>query len=283
MTKLRKYSFAIILVCLFCSVSFDPRARHTIWSLLIGGTFNFLSTDAFSQSQVQRFMCIHSTRGAKQALIISAIGASFIVLLCGLVGIILYAYYAECDPYTANYITDVDQIFPYFVMDVLGDKKGLPGLFLACIFSGSLSTISTGLNSLSAVLIEDIYKGLMGRQLTDQRQGALSKILSVIIGVIIMMLTYVVTYLGSILNAALSLFGVLFGPIMGVFVLGFFFPQANKRGGLIGFLVSLVLQIWIFVGAQVTRKQRKIVSLPLSIASCNTTINIVSTNVTASR
>ncbi len=273
-------------VC-YCSASFDPRTRHTIWSLLIGGTLNFMSTDAFSQSQFQRFMCIHSTRGAKQALIISVVGASFIVLLSSLIGIILYAYYAECDPFKAKYISDIDEIFPYFVMEVLSDKKGLPGLFLACIFSGSLSTISSGLNSLAAVLIEDIYKGLMGRQLTDQRQGYMSKILSIIIGIIIMMLTYVVSYLGSILNAALSLFGVLFGPIMGVYVLGFFFPQANRRGGLIGFFVSLILQMWIFLGAQLTRNQRKIMSLPLSIASCNITMNssidIVTIKTTASR
>ncbi|CAF4920803.1 unnamed protein product, partial [Rotaria sp. Silwood2] len=90
----------------------------------------------------------------------------------GIMGVILYAYYADCDPYTAKYISGIDQIFPYFVMEVLNDKKGLPGIFLACVFSGSLSTISSGLNSLAAVLIEDIYKG----------------------GVV-MLLTYIVSYL----------------------------------------------------------------------------------------
>jgi sodium-dependent multivitamin transporter 6 len=242
--------------------------------LLIGGTFNSLSTYGFNQTQVQRYMCVRSTRGAKQALFINAVGAALVIILSTVMGVILYAYYADCDPYTAKYVTDIDQIFPYFVMEVLSDKKGLPGIFLACIFSGSLSTISSGLNSLSAVVIEDVYKGLMGRTLSDERQGFASKIFSIVLGAVVILCTYVVSYLGSILNAALSLFGVLSGPIMGVFFLGFFFPQANRHGGFIGFLASLFLQLWIFLGAQITKKQMRSESLPLSIANCLIPVNI---------
>lgn len=256
------------------SASFDPRVRHTVWSLLIGGTFNSLSTYGFNQTQVQRYMCVRTTRGAKQALFINAVGAALVIILSGVIGVILYAYYANCDPYTAKYVSDIDQIFPYFVMEVLSDKKGLPGIFLACIFSGSLSTISSGLNSLAAVVIEDVYKGLMGKSLTDQRQGFVSKIFSIVLGAVVMLLTYVVSYLGSILNAALSLFGVLSGPIMGAFFLGFFFPQANRHGGFIGFLASLALQFWIFLGAQFTKKQMKSERLPLSVARCFPRVNV---------
>jgi sodium-dependent multivitamin transporter 6 len=219
-------------------------------------------------------MCVRSTRGAQQALFINAVGAALVIILCGIIGVILYAYYADCDPYTAKYVSDIDQIFPYFVMEVLSDKKGLPGIFLACIFSGSLSTISSGLNSLAAVVIEDIYKGLMQRSISDERQGFVSKIFSIVLGAVVILLTYAVSYLGSILNAALSLFGVLSGPVMGVFFLGFFFPQANSRGGFIGFLASLFLQFWIFLGAQITKKQMKSARLPLSVANCPIPVNI---------
>lgn len=213
-------------------------------------------------------MCVRTTRGAKQALFINAAGAALVILLCGFIGIILYAYYADCDPYTAGFVSDIDQIFPFFVMEVLSDKPGLAGVFLACIFSGSLSTISSGLNSLAAVMIEDVYKGLLGKKITDERQGFVSKIFSVVLGAVVILLTYLVSYLGSVLNAALSLFGVLSGPIMGVFFLGFFFPRANRRGGLVGFLVSLALILWIFLGAQVTKNQMPNTRLSLSISNC---------------
>ncbi|CAF4821294.1 unnamed protein product [Rotaria socialis] len=266
----------------FDNVSIDPRTRHTVWSLLIGSSINALATYGFNQALVQRYMCIRSTRGAKQALFINAIGSALIVFASGLIGVILYAYYADCDPYTNKKLQEIDQILPYFVMEVLSNKKGLPGVFLACIFSGSLSTISSGLNSLAGVLIEDIYKRLLGRQLTDQRQGFICKIVSVLLGVLVILLTYVVSYLGSILNATLSLFGVFEGPIMGVFVLGFFFPQANRRGALVGFCVSLALEFWIFLGAQITKNQMKSVSLPFSIANCSDMTNSTLTNWTTS-
>ena len=259
------------------SISPDPRVRHTVWSLLIGGTLNALTSYGFNQTQIQRYMCVRTTRGAKQALFINAIGAALIITLSCLIGIVVYSYYAGCDPGTTNQISQIDQILPHFVMEVFSEQPGLPGVFLACIFSGSLSTISSGLNSLAAVLIEDVYKGLFGRQLSDQRQGLISKIFSVILGAVVMLLTFVVSYLGSVLNAALSLFGVLQGPIMGVFFLGFFFPQANKHGGLIGFFVSLVFQLWIFLGAQITKNQMRSEALPVSIENCTIPYNVTNT------
>ncbi|CAF1301176.1 unnamed protein product [Adineta ricciae] len=261
------------------NISPDPRTRHTIWSLLIGGSLNLLAPFGFNQTLVQRYICIRSTRGAKQALFISAFGTAIIVLLSGFIGVIIYAYYADCDPYTRKEINGIDQIFPYFIMEQFGDKKGLPGIFLACIFSGSLSTISSGLNSLAAVLIEDFYKGILGRQWSDQRQGYISKIISVLLGALVILLTYAVSYLGSILYATLSLFGVLEGPIMGVFILGFFFPRANRRGALVGLLTSLAFLLWIFLGAHITKKQIKDENLSLSIANCtsnSTTTQMIS-------
>ncbi|CAF3791935.1 unnamed protein product, partial [Adineta steineri] len=147
-------------------------------------------------------------------------------------------------------------------------------LFLACAFSGSLSTISSGLNSMAAVIIEDIYKGLMRRKLNRDQQGFVSKLCSVVVGVIVMLLTYFISYLGSVINAAISLSSTLCGPIMGVFFLGFFFPKANRLGALIGFFSSLALQIWIFIGVQLTKHQRSNNRLPLSIANC-TDINVL--------
>ncbi|CAF1372852.1 unnamed protein product [Rotaria sordida] len=112
----------------FDNVSLDPRTRHTVWSILIGNSIYALLIYGFNQVQVQRYMCVRSTRGAQAALLINIIGVTSLILLTGLMGVILYAYYVDCDPYTAGHIQNVDQIFPYFIMDTLGNKKGIPGL-----------------------------------------------------------------------------------------------------------------------------------------------------------
>ena len=50
------------------------------------------------------------------------------------------------------------QLLPFLVMDKLTFLQGLPGLFVACLFSASLSSISSGLNALAIVILEDIVK-----------------------------------------------------------------------------------------------------------------------------
>ena len=50
------------------------------------------------------------------------------------------------------------QLLPLFVTDTMGGYLGLSGLFVAGIFSGSLSTVSSAINSLAAVTLEDYVK-----------------------------------------------------------------------------------------------------------------------------
>ena len=44
---------------------------------------------------------------------------------------------------------------PYYVVETMGHLPGVAGLFIAGIFSGSLSTVSSALNSLAAVTMQD--------------------------------------------------------------------------------------------------------------------------------
>jgi hypothetical protein len=50
------------------------------------------------------------------------------------------------------------QLMPYFVAHVMGSSNGIVGLFLACLFSGTMSTVSSGLNSITAVIYQDFLQ-----------------------------------------------------------------------------------------------------------------------------
>ena len=166
-------------------------------------------------------------------------------------------------------LRDRKQILPYFVIEVSSNKKGLPSIFLTCAFSGSLSTISSGLNNLMATIVEDDYKRLLHRQLTGERQGFICNTFSLIPGIIVMALTYVVSNLSLLVHAAVSLAGILSGAIMDVFMRGFFFRTANAHGSFIGFLRGIGMVVWIFIRAQVTKNQRSNQRLPLSTSDCS--------------
>ncbi|CAF3814058.1 unnamed protein product [Adineta steineri] len=246
----------------------DPTTRHTVWSILFGATFTWLAIYGFNQTQVQRYLCVPTVRHAKLALLFNLIGLVFILSLCCGVGLVIFAKYHLCDPLKLGLIKQSDQLYPLFVMETLRRFKGLPGIFLACVFSGALSTLSSGLNSLAAVVLADVIKFFYRKPLTDKQDLLYSKLLSLVFGVVCILVTYLVSLLGNLLQATLSLFGVLSGPISAIFMIGFFLPWINSAGALIGLIVSVIIQIWIFVGSQVLRSEMRSFRLPTRIDGC---------------
>ena len=93
---------------------------------------------------------------------INAPGLIALIALPGLVGFIVYARYQYCDPLTIGLVDKRDQIVPLYVMEVLAeDLPGFPGIFCAMLFSGALSSISSVLNGLGAVVTSDFAKELL--------------------------------------------------------------------------------------------------------------------------
>ncbi|KAG8298486.1 hypothetical protein J6590_013663 [Homalodisca vitripennis] len=140
------------------STDLDPTVRHSYLSLLIGGGFTFMSLYAVNQTQVQRYLTMKDLKTAVRSLWLSII---ILLLLSGLTcfsGLAIYSKYYGCDPVLSGRIARKDQLLPLFVVETMGDIPGLSGLFVAGIFSASLSTVSACLNSLAAVTLEDYVK-----------------------------------------------------------------------------------------------------------------------------
>lgn len=70
---------------------------------------------------------------------LNILGVILLMSVTCVAGIVVFAYYVEqgCDPYTNDDVSNSNQIIPYFVMETLG-YPGIPGLFVACLFSGAL-------------------------------------------------------------------------------------------------------------------------------------------------
>lgn len=63
-------------------------------------------------------------------------------------------------------------------METLGAYPGLPGLFIAGVLSASLSTVSSVINSIATVILEDIYKPMANKKtISDKKEAILSKLL----------------------------------------------------------------------------------------------------------
>ena len=115
-------------------------------------------------------------------------------------------------------------------MDLLGNYPGVPGLFVACVYSAALSTVSSGLNSLAAVCLKDFIQPLYANeQLSDRRATNISKLLACIFGILTVGLAFLCQFVGAtVLQISLSIFGLLGGPLLGVISLGMFCRFANS-------------------------------------------------------
>ncbi|KAJ8023599.1 Sodium-coupled monocarboxylate transporter 1 [Holothuria leucospilota] len=226
----------------------NPTIRHTFWSVAIGGAFNWTATYGTSQAQVQRYLSCGKKSTANRAL---GLAVCFMIILLSvscLTGVVMFAYYADCDPFTAGYVSASDQLLPYFVMDLFGDKPGLPGLVTSCVFSAALSTVSSGLNSLAAMAGEDIVKSI-SPNISDSKYTIITKLIAFSFGAVAILVTYLASQFDGILQATVSIFGLVGGPLLGLFSLGVFFPCVNSYGAFFGTLVGVSMSFWVGVGA----------------------------------
>ena len=140
----------------FDEFSLDPRVRHTVWNQRFGAVFYWLAIH-FSQSSVQRAMSTRAIGEANKVYIITIpLVAFYGVTMCatGLL-ILVYFFSLGCDSLAAGLIQNKNQVVPYWVLHALRFLPDLPGLYISTIFSGALSTLSSGINSLSANTVED--------------------------------------------------------------------------------------------------------------------------------
>ncbi|XP_077513104.1 sodium-coupled monocarboxylate transporter 1-like [Amblyomma americanum] len=244
----------------FFNINPSPTERHTVFGLTIGAFFTWMSVYAVNQAMVQRYLTIPTVQGARTALWINLPGLSFLMLICAMAGLVMYAHYYDCDPIMTKKVTAPDQLLPLYVMDVLGGYKGLPGLFVSGIFSGALSTVSSGVNSLAAVAMEDVVRRYIVEDMSERSATNLTQLLALSFGCVAIALVYAAEKMGNVLQAALSIFGIVGGPLLGVFTLGIFFPFATSTGAAIGILTSLTVTMCIGIGAfyfkPATRKAR---------------------------
>ncbi|GCC35706.1 hypothetical protein chiPu_0014194 [Chiloscyllium punctatum] len=164
---------------------------------------------------------------------------------------IMYAVYENCDPIKANRVNSTDELTPLLVMELFHQMPGFPGLFVAGAYSGTLSTISSGISSMAAVCVEDFIKPIWKPwgELSNRKKILTSKLLAMTFGLVTIGLTGVSSLMGrNIIQATLTFEGMILGPILGVFTLAALFPKSNGKGACVGWFVGVALSTWIGIG-----------------------------------
>ena len=114
-------------------------------------------------------------------------------------------------------------------MHELRHLPGMAGLFVSCVFSASLSTMSSGFNALATVTYDDFLRHTsFMKKLPERKVQMISKLVACFYGLFAILMAFVVSRINSILEAAISIAGALVGPMFGLFLLGVLCPLANS-------------------------------------------------------
>ncbi|XP_040275733.1 sodium/iodide cotransporter-like [Bufo bufo] len=226
----------------------DPRRRYTFWTFVCGSTFLWLSMYGVHQAQVQRYISCKTENTAKLAILVNQVALCIIVSSAVICGIVMFTFYVNCDPLVAGYVSAPDQYIPYLVLEIFEQYPGVPGLFLACAYSGTLSTASTSINAMAAVTVEDLIKPKMPH-ISMKKIIIISKGLSVLYGSSCIIVAALSSLLGGgVLQGSFTVMGVFSGPLLGAFMLGMFTSSCNTPGVFSGLIVGISLSLWVAVG-----------------------------------
>lgn len=224
----------------------DPSFDLSRPSLVIIGLYwiGEIKNYVANQTNAQRFIVTRDVASAQRSVWVGALGMVVTIVLCMAVGTALYLFYTAHPSRLPTAMGKPDELLPWFIIREV--PPGLAGLLLAAIFSAAMSSLNSALNSISSVVVKDLYQRyLPGRtDLAGVRVGRgvvwTAGALATAIGLLM-----AGTQIESLFDRLTEMLGLFGGPLGGVFLLGLFTTRAHSRGILAGYAASCAILLWV--------------------------------------
>lgn len=144
--------------------SADFSKPFTIWAILTGVFLLNLGSFGFDQDTTQRLLTCRDAAASGRALIISSLAAIPVVFVFVTIGQLLHLLYERPELMAAANSGELMPEFngesiTVFMSYILSEMpSGVRGLAAAGIIAAAISTVNSGLNAMSSVLISDFYR-----------------------------------------------------------------------------------------------------------------------------
>ncbi len=235
------------------SLDFSPSGVFGFWSIITG--FVLLNIAAFGMDQdvTQRMLTCKNAKEATKALTSSIIIGIPIVLVFVIIGMLLYVYcqrpdlmsqaVASGEAPTPTFVGQTVTIFMYYVLTDL--PNGIKAIVTIGIVAAALSTLNSGLNSMSSVAVQDIYRGLMknrGKTISEHDMVKAGRISMIVVAVCLSAMAALCYYWQQhtdmpLLAFALSVMVFSYSGLLGVYFTALF----SRRGSPSSILFSLIV------------------------------------------
>ena len=137
-----------------------------------------------------------------------------------------------------------DQAMPQFVR--FNFPPGVVGLLVAALMAATMSSIDSGIHSVTTALIVDFRDRLFPRwrPSTDTQEMVIARVAVLLVGVLAITLACFVGELGDVFAVAKKTVGAFAAPLLAVFVLGLFVKRATTAGVFFGTWMGAAFTLW---------------------------------------
>ncbi|UZO79585.1 sodium:solute symporter [Aquimarina sp. ERC-38] len=237
----------------------DGKDEFGFWPMVIGGLFLYASYYGTDQTQSQRLLSSRSLGNLKKMLLAnSLLRFPFTLTYCimGLVlGTLLFQDVGFQEQMESVYQANVsslegkkaDLMVPVFIIHYL--PNGVIGILIIAIMSAAMSTLSSTVNSLSAVTMEDFVKRFHPN-LPDNRYMTYSKFLSIFWGMVCLFFAFFAGNIeGTVIEVINKISSVFYGPILAAFILAVLTKKTHALGANVGIVAGVLFNmfLWLYV------------------------------------
>lgn len=240
----------------FNNLGFFDGNEYGFWPMLLGGLFLYLSYYGTDQTQAQRLLSAKNEGTIRKLLMANGLLRFPVVLVYCIMGLVI-GYLVSNIPefydsikettrihYPAEYAKSgikPDLMVPVFITNYL--PNGFIGILMVGIMSAAMSTLSSTINSLSAVSIEDFFNS-GEKKLSEKRYMFISKGFVIFWGAVCILAAYLFGNSQStvieLINAISSLF---YGPILAAFVIAIFLKKVNHIGMNTAIITAVIVNL----------------------------------------
>ncbi|TSE11008.1 MULTISPECIES: sodium:solute symporter [Aquimarina] len=237
----------------------DKQDEFGFWPMVIGGFFLYASYYGTDQTQSQRLLSASNMSTIKKLLLANGLFRFPITLTYCIMGLVLGTllvmdvnFAQAMDSIYQENITSLegkkaDLMVPVFIIHYL--PNGIIGILIIAIMSAAMSSLSSTVNSLSAVTMEDFIKRYK-KDIPLDRYVTYSRVLSVFWGIVCLGFAFFAGNIeGTVIEVINKISSIFYGPILAAFVLAILTKKTSAFGANIGIITGVLcnMYLWLYV------------------------------------
>lgn len=226
-------------------ISFDPQTRITVVGSILSMLIWYVCTAGGDQVSVQRFMATRDVHAARRSYATQMIVSAVVQVTLVLVGLALLGFFqahADALPAGMSIRDNADDLFPRYISFHL--PVGVSGFVVAAMFAAAMSSIDSGVNSITAVVMTDFLDRFGLRPESEKRQVLAARMLALAVGTIVVVGSSFVQYIeGNFTEITNKTVNLLTPSLFALFFFALFVKFATPLGVWVGWLCGIVTAV----------------------------------------